>query len=123
MSEQLGFFFPEPKPKVVAPAKPKDSAGHLRKIADAKEPLIFVYGQNPHLCSIRTHSSDDNGEQWPIMRKDIERILLKRGYYHHSNYISHRLVGQTGRYEKAKVYRFDKGLLKKIKDKEKSSVR
>ena len=109
---QIEFLFEKPKSEVAVVRKPKDCVGHLTAIAGSKEPLVFLYGENPHLCFVRTHSSDDNGSSWPVMRKEAVRVLEGRGYYHHSNYTSHRCIGQTDTPEKAKVYRFDKVLFK-----------
>lgn len=75
---------------------PLDSKGHLRFLVETKEYMIYLYGQNQHLCFIRDHSSADDGTNYPIMRKDAEEIMGKK-YYHHCNHVSH----EGG---KAKVY-------------------
>lgn len=112
MPEQLGFSFPSPKP--LPPAKKMDSVEHLKDLVSKKEPLIFLYGMNPHLCFVRTHSSDDAGFSYPINRNYACLILADHGYYHHSNHISSRLADQSGNLERAKLYRFCSDLLKRI---------
>jgi len=83
------------KPKKVVtpirvPKKPTrvDSAAHLHQLLEQKEPMIYLYGQNPHLCFIRTHSSDDTGTMFPIMRKEAEHTLRDQ-YRFHCSHISH----------------------------------
>jgi len=49
------------------------------------------------------------------MRKEAVQLLGERGYYYHSNYTSYRCIGRTDTPEKAKVYRFDKTLLRGIR--------
>ena len=93
-------FTPKPKPgkdKRPIPDYPLKSDEHLRMLVETeKQYMIFLYGQNPHMCFVRDHSSIDNGTNYPIMRKDAMDILGKK-YYHHSNHVSH-----DGR--KAEVY-------------------
>ena len=66
--------------------------------------LIFLYGNNPNVCFVRTHSTSDNGESWCINREYAVETLINNGYYYHSNHISHRCIGKTNDMETAKVY-------------------
>jgi hypothetical protein len=85
------------KGKRPIPEYPLRSDNHLRMLVEEeKQYMIFLYGQNPHICFIRDHSSVDNGTNYPIMRKDAMKILGNK-YYHHGNHI-------PGPGEKAKVY-------------------
>jgi len=74
---------------------PLDSKGHLRRLVAIGEYMIYLYGQNPHLCFIRTHCSQDNGTMFPIMRKDALRIMGDRYRLH---------CGHEGPSGKAVVY-------------------
>lgn len=64
-----------------------DPESHLRRLVENNEPMIFLYGQNPHLCFIRTHCSKDTGKSYPIMRKTALEILKDR-YFYRSQHIS-----------------------------------
>ena len=51
-----------------------------RSTVNRGEYMGFLYGQNPHICSIRFHCyQEDEGVRW-INRKDAERILKKNKY-------------------------------------------
>lgn len=106
--DQIGFDFTkkadEPKPE----KKKEEAAEGLKQSAeeyldaettgDKRQALVFLYGQNPHLCFVRFHDSTEADER-PIMRKDAGRILRNNGYYYHSNHYD-----GDGRF--AKVYRY-----------------
>jgi len=85
MSEQLAFDFSGPKPDVT---RPVDSLAHLRQLVEDGEHMIYLYGENPHACFIRTHSSSDDGTLYPVMRKEAVSIM-GRHYVHHCNHVSH----------------------------------
>lgn len=85
MPEQLTLDFSAPKADV---CKPLDSLAHLRGLVENEEHMIYLYGQNPHMCFVRTHSSGDDGTMYPIMRKEAVSIMGTR-YVHHCNHVSH----------------------------------
>jgi hypothetical protein len=58
--------------------------------------MIYLYGQNKHLCFIRTHAFNDTEKKFPIMREEAEKILKKK-YRHHCGHIG-------AKNERAKVY-------------------
>jgi hypothetical protein len=67
-------------------SKPQEhSEDILRALIVDKEHLIYLYGLDPRLCFIRTHSSNDDGTNFPIIRKNAENILREK-YAFHSNY-------------------------------------
>lgn len=80
---------PEVEPEVVEAPKSVDSPGHLRWLVQTGEFLIYFYGENPSLCFIRTHSSDDTEVLFPIMRNEAMSII-GREYVYHCNHISYK---------------------------------
>lgn len=79
MFEQMTFGFEIPKP---SPSKLIDPETYLRHLIDSGEPLIYVYGENPHLGFFRTHSSEDCGTPWPLMRRVLDPLLNGNYSFH-----------------------------------------
>jgi len=65
---------------------PLDAEGYLRLLVARKEYMVYLYGQNPHMCFVRSHASDDDGIDYPIMRKDALKIMGGK-YAHNCNHI------------------------------------
>lgn len=74
-----------------------DSAlDYLKMLCDEKESLIFLWGQNPHLCFIQSHSSRETKSGLCVDREDAEKVLRKAGYTQRSNHVEGR--------DRARVY-------------------
>lgn len=90
---QLELFGFKTKPTLVPFDIPIPFDAHqwLSGMIRSGEHMIFLFGQNPHICQARCCSSwescvtDFVARAW-VMRQEAERSLLSAGYTHHSNY-------------------------------------
>jgi len=78
---------PKPAPRpvpVAAPRAPKRPAEDvLNEWCSEGEGMIFLIGQNPNICAVRTFSSTDNGQERWMSRQDAENILRGHRYVQH----------------------------------------
>ena len=62
---------------------------YLQRLIDDREPLIHLFGQNPHTVLVRSLSSYEpesaKTTAW-MYRAAAERALRGGGYYHYCNY-------------------------------------
>lgn len=88
----LGLEPPTATRRGRTPAEPPKHDGRephevLEEWCKAKECLIFLWGQNPHICAARSHSSTDPGiDRW-VERKRAEEILARHGYRYESEQV------------------------------------
>lgn len=94
----LGFEVPAPvskpdkipkstiKPATPTKEKPRWADSAFLQLCKSGTAMMFLYGQNQHVCLARTHGTDDLGKDIPMMRKDAERILNEYGYQKYSKY-------------------------------------
>lgn len=99
----------KPSSPKVSRAEPdgRDGLVVLEEWCDREECLIFLWGDNPHLCNVRTHSSEDPGlDRW-VNRHEAEKILAAYGFRH----VSHQIKkSENGKLEiTGKVYRRSRG--------------
>ena len=63
-----------------------------------EEPLIHLFGQNPHTCLVRTLSSYEpevaQKQAW-VSRQDAVNRLTAAGYYHHCDLLIGEWAAQT----------------------------
>lgn len=90
---QLGLFdAPPEEPEKTSAPKPvkrtarkpypdlEDPHKFLEMLCKEDECLIFLYGKNPHICAVRSHSSrDDEKPRW-VDRRRAEKILADSRY-------------------------------------------
>ena len=60
---------------------------YLRDLIRDREPLIHLFGQNPHVCLVRslaTYEPDVAKKRAWVSRVDATRALKSAGYYHHA---------------------------------------
>lgn len=69
---------------------------YLKMLCTEKESLVFLWGQNPHLCFIQSHSSRETKSGLCIDRTKAQRVLRKAGYTQRSDHINGK--------DKARVY-------------------
>lgn len=101
-----------PTSKIVRNKRGDWCDAYFQKVCSEGTYMIFLYGQNEHLCAGRTHGTDDPGEDIHLMRKFAEKILTHFCFQEHSRYRA-AASSRSGPRGYAKVYVADRGAQKK----------
>jgi hypothetical protein len=83
---------------------PGDATKRIKMWMDKSEPLIFLFGANPHLRFARTCASDDPGPGFPVEYSAAKAVLKSGGYHIRGHLDTGRPIGNTGNNHVAEVW-------------------